>query len=363
MVGRESRGDVVKPVRVMVVDDSILIRNILRELFKADPMIEVVGEASNGKAALDMLPKVRPDVITLDVEMPEMDGIETLKQIMTQAPTPVVMISAFTEAGAELTFKALDLGAVDFIAKPHAVFSRKLMDIRREILMKIKAASQARVQALDVASAPVSAGIRPKPERKKSSGSLGKCKHIVTIGISTGGPKALSEIMPRFPADLNAAVVIVQHMPPAFTRAFANRLDVISSMEVKEVEPGDVIQRGKAYVAKGDYHLKIEEEKYAFVTRLEQNEKVSLFRPSIDVLMKSTAACFQDRNVGVIMTGMGHDGVEGIRKIKDAGGITLAQDKGTSAIFGMNRLAIESGFVDHVVPLGDIVTLVMNHLN
>ncbi len=363
MDGRERPGAAVKPIRVLVVDDSILIRNVLQDIIRSDATFEVAGEASNGKAALDLMPKVRPDVITLDVEMPEMNGIETLKQIMTQAPTPVVMVSAFTEAGAELTFKALDLGAVDFIAKPHTVFSRRLQDVRQDILAKIRAASTARVHAWDAASQTASACVRPKPERIKTGVRLGKCSHIVTIGVSTGGPKALSEIMPRFPSDLNAAVVIVQHMPADFTRAFSVRLNAISCMEVKEAEAGDVIEPGKAYLAKGGYHLKIEEEKYAFVTRLDQNEKVSLFRPSIDVLMESTAACFHDKNVGVIMTGMGHDGVEGIRTIKHTGGTTLAQDQGTSAIFGMNRLAIESGFVDHVLPLDDLVPHIIRHLN
>jgi two-component system, chemotaxis family, protein-glutamate methylesterase/glutaminase len=351
-----------KPIRVLIVDDSALIRRILNDILREDPGIEVVGMISDGRKALEAVAKFNPDVVTLDVEMPEMNGIETLKRIMKESPKPVVMISAFTESGAELTFQALDLGAVDFITKPHSVFSSRLLDLRREIVLKIKEASRARVRRMD-APARKAPGIPHSTPASKTARPLARCNRIVSIGISTGGPKALGEIMPQIPADFPAAIVIVQHMPQPFTKALASRLNAISRIEVKEAEDQDIVAPGRAFVARGDYHIRIREEKLAFVACLDQAEKVSMFRPSIDVLMESTANAFRDRNIGILMTGMGRDGVLGVRKVKLQGGVTLAQNERTSAIFGMNRIAIESGYIDRVLPLEALVPAVLDLLN
>lgn len=355
----------------MIVDDSPLMRKLLSNVLSEDPQIEVVGSAPNGKIALDKIGALRPDVITMDVQMPVMDGIETLTRIMIQKPTPVIMISAYTEEGANLTFKALELGAVDFITKPDAIFARPIVDIRDEIIMKIKTANKINVkrlgkdkeEELEERETKAREEKKAREERKEKAEhevSLEKCRKIVSIGVSTGGPEALKEIIPHLPPHIDAGILIVQHMPPGFTNAFAQRLDTISDIEVKEAQEGDIIMPGRILIAKGDYHLKIKEEKFAYITRITHEERVKLFRPSIDVMMMSTAEHFQNRTIGLIMTGMASDGVDGIRVIKEKGGITLAQDEKTSVVFGMNKLAIESGYVDRIVGLKEIVPVLMN---
>jgi two-component system chemotaxis response regulator CheB len=356
----------MKTIKVLIVDDSLLIQKILTDIFNNETHIEVVGTASNGKVALEIIARCRPDVVTMDIEMPEMDGIQTLKRIMTQMPTPVVMLSSYSKEGAELTFKALDLGAVDFITKPHPIFSRSIMDIKTEILMKINAASRIKVSKIDEKS--ISSTERKKIKSKKAVITnkhihLKKCRNIVSIGVSTGGPQALKKIIPTIPSDINAAILIVQHMPLLFTRALADRLNVLSSIDVCEAGDGNIITHGKVFIAKGDHHLIVREEKYAFVTSLDNNGRVNLFRPSIDVLMKSTAELFQERNTGVIMTGMCRDGVEGAKRIKEKNGKVIAQDQKTSVVYGMNKLVIQAGYADKVVPLSGIVPAILDFLN
>ncbi len=355
----------MKKIKVFIVDDSPLIRKLLTNILNEDPQIGIAGTAPNGKIALNKIGKLNPDVITMDIEMPEMDGIETLKRIMQEIPTPIIMISAHTEQGAELTFKALELGAVDFITKPDAIFSRKIVDIKDEIIMKIKGASKVKVKKIDKKKSEEIEKKNREIKKKKSRESgvkLYKCKNIISIGISTGGPQALSRIIPTIPSNINAGILIVQHMPIGFTRAFAGRLDSISKINVKEAENGDIILPGHALIAKGDHHLKVREEKYAFIAGLDQKEKVSLFRPSIDVLMKSTAENFKENNIGVIMTGMGSDGVKGILRIKEEGGKSIAQDERTSIVYGMNKLSVKSGHIDRIVPLEKIVPAILDLL-
>ncbi len=353
-------------IKVLIVDDSALMRKFLSNILSEDPEIEVVGTAPNGKITLDKLSKMDVDVITLDVEMPVMNGIETLIQIMAQKPVPVVMISGLTQVGAELTFQALELGAVDFITKPDATFSRQILELKEEIRLKVKTA--ARIQLKKIPKETAREIVKEEqrliyPEPPKKIISTRKVENIVTIGISTGGPEALREIIPTIPEDVNAGILIVQHMPAGFTKAFADRMNRLSKVEVLEAKEGDVILPGRVFIAPGDFHMSVKKEAYAYTTRITQQEKVNLFRPSIDVLMKSTANEFGCKNICIMMTGMAHDGVAGLQFSKEKGARTIAQDESTSVVFGMNRLAIQTGCVDKVLPLKDIVPQILHWLN
>lgn len=347
-------------VRVLVVDDSALMRKLISNILAEDPGIEVVGTAPNGRIALDKVAALSPDVVTLDVEMPVLDGLETLKEIMRSSPRPVVMISALTQEGARQTMEALELGAVDFVPKPDAGFSASIMDLRTEILMKVKAAASVKVRRLDKGReeevSAVSAKVSETPKRKPSSAAPpSQTNTAVCIGISTGGPDALRRILPTLPADFPAPVLIVQHMPPGFTRAFAERLNAVCNVEVKEAADGDPLRPGTVLIAPGDHHLVVDNRPGPPTAHINQDAKVSLFRPSIDVLMDSVSARFRERTLAIIMTGMAHDGVQGIKTVKQRGGTTFAQDGPTSVVFGMNRLAIETGYVDKVLPLDQII--------
>lgn len=354
-----------KKIKVMIVDDSALIRKLLTNFLEEDPQIEVVGCAPNGKIALDKISKLDPDIVTLDVQMPQMDGIETLSRIMSEFPLPVIMISAYTEEGAHLTFQALEIGAVDFITKPDAMFSRSIVDIKNEIIMKIKAARRVKVKKVsraeskEIIKQESELEKRPAARKPERELKLSKCDKLVCIGVSTGGPEALKQIIPELPADIEAGILIVQHMPPGFTNAFAERLNLLSRVEVREAREGDMILPGRVLVAKGDYHLRVKEEQFAYITRLTREERVKMFRPSIDVMMMSAAELFRKNSIGIIMTGMASDGVEGIRSIKEKGGTTLAQDEASSVVYGMNKLAVESGYVDRIVGLDKIVPAVL----
>lgn len=352
-------------IKTLIVDDSALMRKLLSAILQENNQIEVIATAPNGKIALEKISRLKPDVITLDVEMPGMNGIETLKRIMSEFPTPVLMISSFTDKGASLTFNALQLGAVDFITKPDSVRSKKIEDLREEILMKIEAASKVKIKKIPQKRL---TEIEAEETNYKKTGKeaahigLQQCRNIVAIGISTGGPDVLGKILPQIPADINAGILIVQHMPAGFTRVFAERMNMISNIEVKEASMGDIILPGRAIIAKGDHHLKIKKERHAYTTSVVHGERVSLFRPSIDVMMKSVAEVFKDRVIGVIMTGMGYDGVEGISDIKHAGGKTIAQDKASSVVFGMNKLAIANGSIARIAPADRIVPAILNYL-
>jgi len=339
-------------IKVLIVDDSALMRKLLSVILSSDPEIEIVGTAINGVFALKKIPLLNPDVVTLDIEMPEINGIETLKKIMKDFPRPVVMISSFTDEGTNSTFKALELGAVDFITKPESIYSEGLDDIKRNIIHTIKSAfhSKSIQKTQEIVKTKIIDSI--KFEKTK------KIQYIVSIGISTGGPDALKRILPLIPKNIPASFVIVQHMPVGFTKAFAERMNSLSEITIKEAEEGDILKPGTGFIARGDRHLVVTQKNNVFMTHLKKTEKVSGFMPSIDVLMESVAK-LKRKKIGVIMTGMARDGVNGITMIKQNKGITIAQDKKSSIVFGMNRLAIESGNVDYVLPLENIVPKIL----
>lgn len=337
-------------IKVLVVDDSILIRKILTDILESDEEIKVIDTAKNGKEALAKIESLKPDLVTLDVEMPVMDGITTLKHIVSNYKIPVIMISSLTYEGAELTLRALDLGAVDFLPKPTNVFNIRQEDLRAQIIEKVKVASKSKFYPF-----------KPIEHIKKHDEGLLKKKtfktsfdNIVAIGTSTGGPRALQTIIPQLPADINASIVIVQHMPPKFTKSLADRLNSISNIRVKEAEEGDILQRGHAYIAPGDYHLRIVKDGDKLIVRLDHEPEVLGLRPTVDKMMESVAKIEGYNKIGVILTGMGSDGKIGIKSIKESGGFTIAQDEATSVVFGMPKAAISANCIDDVLPIEQI---------
>lgn len=335
------------PIKVFVVDDSAFMRKLIMEIINREPGLEVAGYARNGQDALDKLRKLDVDVITLDVEMPVMDGLETLQQIMKERPRPVVMLSSLTRAGSETTLQALTLGAVDFISKPSGSISLDLDTISKEIIEKIRLAASARLQQ-PKKIVPLT---KPAIPLIPSSPTTGAANKLVIIGSSTGGPKAIEEVFTQIPANLPAGIVVVQHMPKDFTRSFAERLNSLFPFSVKEAANGDLVENGKVLIAPGDYHMVISPDRRI---RLNQEERVMFLRPAIDVTMEGLSRIYGKSIIGVILTGMGRDGAKGMAGIKQAGGITIAQDKNTSTIYSMPRVVAEEGNADYILPLDKI---------
>lgn len=332
---------------MLVADDSALMRKLLVDILESDPEIEVVATVKNGMEAVDYAVNHGADVITMDIEMPKMDGFTALQHIMEKLPTPILMLSAMDKRNADTMMKSFDYGAVDFISKPSGTLSLDIEKIGDEIISKIKMASGLDVKRMAVHKAHIS----PIHTRKTNLGN----DWLIAIGASTGGPKALTEILSMLPGNIPASLLIVQHMPAGFTLSFAERLNWHSSLEVKEAVDGDVIRPGQALVAPGDFHL----ETVANRVELNQNEKVHSVRPSIDVMMRSVSRAPRDKVIGVLLTGMGNDGARGMKAIKENGGITIAQDESSSIVFGMPREAIALKAVDHVVPLDEIAPFII----
>jgi len=345
-------------VKVLVVDDSAFMRKAIRQILESDPMIEVVGIARNGEDALEKLEEVNPDVVTLDINMPVMDGLTCLRRIMSIHPLPVVMISSLTQEGAYETFRALELGAVDFIPKLSGTISLDIGRQKDEIIYKVKAAASVKIDR-KIPFKPLLK--KPKPSFKKVERKGVVSGKAVVIGVSTGGPQTLMKIVPYLPKDLPAAVLIVQHMPPNFTRAFAERLNNASELEIKEAEAGDVVEDGRGYLAPGDYHMTVVKRALGkgAIIRLSKEPSNTLHRPSVDVTMSSVAEVYGENTVGVILTGMGSDGAEAMVKVKEKGGKTIAQDETSSIIFGMPKAAIEKGCVDKVVNLSGMARAIV----
>ncbi|MCD6574374.1 chemotaxis response regulator protein-glutamate methylesterase [Candidatus Aerophobetes bacterium] len=345
-------------IKVLVVDDSAFMRKAIRQILESDPLIEVIGIARSGEDALEKLQEVNPDVITLDINMPHMDGLTCLRHIMSTHPLPVVMISSLTQEGAYETFRALELGAVDFIPKLSGTISLDIGRQKKEIIAKVKAAAFAKVGNKASAKSLVT---EKKVLFRKVRTRACISEKAVAIGVSTGGPQTLMKIIPYLPKDLPASLLIVQHMPPNFTRAFAERLNAASALEIKEAEAGDVVEVGKGYLAPGDYHMTVARRALGkgAIIRLSKEPSNTLHRPSVDVTMSSVAELYGENTVGVILTGMGQDGAEAMVKVKEKGGRTIAQDEASSIIFGMPKAAIERGCVDKIADVSEIASAIV----
>lgn len=343
-------------IRVLVVDDSALMRKLIPQLIERDTSIHVVGTAMDGAFALKKIEELKPDVITLDLEMPRMDGIETLRQIMRQQQIPVVVVSAHTREGASTTFKALHMGAFDFVAKPENVLADNMNEIASELIAKIKAAVKSPFLRRPVL--PAGTVSRPKPKRPSILTSASK---VVALGVSTGGPNSVEYMLSHLPADFPAAILVVQHMPAGFTETFARRLNETCSLEVKEAQSGDLLCPGRVLICPGDRHMRVRRMPLGDVVVLSDDVKVNGHRPSVDVMFRSVAAEFGADAVGLLMTGMGDDGAEGLGCLKAAGALTIAQDEASSIVFGMPRAAIERGYANRVVSLEAMANTLIAH--
>lgn len=371
-------------IRILVVDDSAFMRKVLSDLFKGQPDFEVVDIARNGVEAVEKVKQFSPDVVTLDVEMPLMDGLAALEQIMAVKPTPVVMVSSLTKSGADATIKALSLGAVDFVAKSAGAISR-IDEIEKDLLQKCRAAAGVSGIRLRTGS-----GVMPKPAvispvitpvkiqpvltemqsvadkaplidktvpagiAPKAAAISGVDDWIVAIGTSTGGPRALQEVLTRLPGNLPCPTLVVQHMPPGFTKSLAERLNTLCELTVKEAADNDKLVAGTVYIAPGDFHLTLRREGTGTYVKLNKDPAIGGLRPAVDPMMVSVSETYGIKTVGVILTGMGHDGAKGMQAIKRLRGLTIAEDQSTAVVFGMPKAAIEAGVVDTVLPLPQV---------
>jgi two-component system, chemotaxis family, protein-glutamate methylesterase/glutaminase len=340
-----------KKIRVLVVDDSALMRKLISNLLGKDPELEVIATAIDGCFALTKVEQLKPDVVTLDVDMPRMDGLTALAEMVSKHRVPVIMLSSLTTRGAALTMQALEKGAVDFVCKPTG--TARLPEMADELVSKIKAAARTNVLALSRA---VQTGIPVKKKLRTAFRQVGGHERVVAIGASSGGPHALRHLLPRISSDLDAGIVIVQHMPESFTSMLARWLNEICELEVKEAESGDLALPGKALIAPGSLHMKVRKTPAGCEVLLEGGALVNGHKPSVDVLFRSVAEQYGPLATGIIMTGMGSDGAQGLGQIKDAGGHTIAQDKESCAVYGMPRIAVERGYANTIVPLTEMAS-------
>jgi two-component system, chemotaxis family, protein-glutamate methylesterase/glutaminase len=343
-------------VKVLVVDDSALMRKLIPTILERDPSIEVVGTAMDGAFALKKIEELHPDVITLDLEMPRMDGLEALRLIMRRAPMPIVVFSTHSQEGAYSTFKALALGAIDFVAKPKSAAAGQLDSVAMQLIEKIKVAKRASTRKI---AAHVELEISKPP--KKTSRATMPPNRIVAVGVSTGGPIALQFVLSQIPAEFSGSMVVVQHMPEGFTEMFAKRLDECSALDVQEARSGDLLLAGRVLICPGNRHIMVRRMPRGDMIVLSDAPPVNGHRPSADVLFHSVAQEFGPTSVGVIMTGMGEDGAEGLGAIKAAGGMTVAQSEDTCVVSGMPRAAILKGFAKKVVPLDGLGSLLVSY--
>jgi len=331
-------------IKVLVVDDSTVMRKLISDILKNDPQIEVINTAKTGKEAIEKAKNLKPDVIILDIEMPEMDGITALKILKKEVPqTKVIMFSSLTQEGAKATIESLALGAYDFVPKPSTKsFLESVKKIEQDLIPKIK--SVVPLKKIKLIYKP----IQITPKIKKG------IYKVCGIGVSTGGPQTLLKILPKLPPNFPAPILIVQHMPPLFTKQLAERLNSLSRLRVKEAEEGEFVKDGIVYIAPGDYHMKIKKENSLIKIKLHQGPPRNFCRPSVDELFESLAEVYNGKTLALILTGMGNDGKEGAKKIKEKGGVVLAQDAESSVVFGMPKAVIEGGLADEVINLSRI---------
>ena len=346
-------------IKVLIIDDSALIRSLLKEIINSQPDMEVVGAAPDPIVAREMIKSLHPDVLTLDVEMPKMDGLNFLEKLMRLHPMPVVMVSTLTERGSDITFRALELGAIDFVTKPKMDISNGMQEYSLDISEKIRSAAKAKVRKASVLSIPKSNtadAVLPAV-----SNAITTTEKIIIVGASTGGTEAIKEFLVRMPSDC-PGILITQHMPEAFTKSFANRLDSLCKITVKEAVDNERVLPGHAYIAPGHSHLLLKRSGANYMTELNQGPPVNRHRPSVDVLFRSAANCAGKNAIGVILTGMGKDGALGMLEMKHAGAYNFAQDEATCVVYGMPKEAVAVGGVDEILPLPDMAKAVMTHL-
>lgn len=351
-----------KKIQVLVVDDSAYMRKVISNLLQADENITVVDTARDGLDALNKIKQWKPDVVTLDVEMPKLDGLSALDRIMKECPTAVIMLSSLTQEGSDTTIKALTMGAVDFVPKPSGAISMDIHKVKEDLVTKIKVAAHASLRNVRSSSAAILSGFTLATATTVHSGVMPKSapQRMVIIGSSTGGPNALQQVIPRLPGNLPAAVLVVQHMPPGFTASLANRLNDSSLLEVCEAKDGDLVQDGKVYIAPGGHHMVLRSKT---IIGLNQNPPVHSVRPAVDVTMESAVNYYGPKIVGVILTGMGYDGSKGMAALKKAGGKTVAQDEETCVVYGMPRVVVEMGKADKVLPIQKIANEIVAMLS
>ena len=344
-------------IRVLIVDDSALVRSLLTEIINQEPGMRAIGAAPDPLVAREMIRNLSPDVITLDIEMPRMDGLDFLEKLMRLRPMPVVMISTLTERGSEATLRALELGAVDFIPKPRLGIASGIREYSAQIAEKIRAAAAARLRRTSREATPkanmapgASAGAAAPAPPACVPGRIGSTEKVIVIGASTGGTEAIKDVLVELPFDA-PGVLVTQHMPEAFTRSFAARLDSLCRITVKEAACGERVLPGHAYIAPGHSHLLLKRNGANYVTQLSQADPVNRHRPSVDVLFRSAAECAAKNAIAIILTGMGKDGAAGMLELRRAGGYTYAQDESSCVVFGMPKEAIALGAADEVLPL------------
>lgn len=355
-----------RQIRVLVVDDSSFLRKNLPKILESDPDIKVIGTAANGEDGLRLARELRPDVITLDIFMPLMDGLTALKQLMREQPTPVVMLSATTHEGAQNTLLALALGAVDFVGKPSGPISLDIESISRSLIQKVKAANSSQLKVVASVEATrekfrdlveqLSQQTKGRPVTRPLTPSGVRGKRLVAIAASTGGPVALQTILPRLPSDLKAGVVIVQHIAAGFSKPLAERLNSLSNIAVREAEDGALVEPGVALISPGDKHMRVERHRDQLTVRLGLEPANAVYRPSANVLFSSVAAACGPEACAIVLTGMGDDGALGLKEIREAGGYTVAQDEDSSLIYGMPRRAVELGAAMAVRSLEQMAT-------
>jgi two-component system chemotaxis response regulator CheB len=348
-------------IRVLTVDDSALMRQVLATLLSKDPEIEVIGSAPDPYIAREKIKALNPDVITLDVEMPKMDGLTFLEKLMRGHPMPVVMVSSLTEAGCQTTLRALELGAVDFIAKPKIDLREGMEEIAQDLIEKVKAAAQAKVRGKGVGGRGEAESIASRPALLASSAMIKTTDMIIAIGASTGGTEAVKDVLITLPPN-TPPILITQHMPERFTKTWADRMNTLCRISVKEAEDGDSLLPGHALVAPGSYHMTLVRSGARYSVRINQEPPVNRHRPSVDVMFDSVAQYAGANTIGVILTGMGGDGAKGMLAMKQAGAYTIAQDEASCVVFGMPKEAIKLGGVDKVLPLAEIPAAIVAYV-